>query len=228
MTDIKALTPEKLAGMIDQTCLKSYISEDGLRAFCEEAIPYRFKTLAVNNAVVPFCKRLLEGTGILCDAAISFPFGQSTIETKVFETRDIIGKGAGEIDYVCNIVKVKSGDWSYIEEEMRRIVEVCNEHDMVSKVIFENCYLTDDEKKRLCQAACKVRPTFVKTATGFGTGGATVHDISLMKACVGRDIKIKASGGVRTTEQALKMIEAGAERIGTSCGIDIVEGFRKM
>lgn len=228
MVEIKTMTSEELAGMIDQTCLKSYISEDELRVFCEEAIPYRFKTLAINNAVVPFCKKLLEGTGILCDAAISFPFGQSTIETKVFETRDIIEKGAGEIDYVCNLVKVKSGDWAYIEEEMRRIVEVCNQHNMVSKVIFENCYLTDDEKKHLCDVACKVRPTFVKTATGFGTGGATAHDVSLMKSCVGADIKVKAAGGVRTTEQALEMIRAGAERIGTSCGIAIVEGFKKL
>lgn len=228
MVDIRTLTPEKLAGMIDQTCLKSYISQEELGIFCKAAIPYQFKTLAINNGAVPFCRKLLEGTGILCDGAVSFPFGQSTIETKVFETRDIIEKGAGEIDYVCNVVKVKSGCWTYIEEEMRRIVDVCKEHDMVCKVIFENCYLTDDEKKHLCEVACKVGPSFVKTSTGFGTGGATAHDVALMKSCVGQDIKVKASGGVRTTEQALEMIKAGAERIGTSCGIEIVEGFKKM
>ncbi len=228
MTDIKTLTPEKLAGMIDQTNLKNYISYEEMEKFVRAAIPYRFKTLAINNAPVPFCRKLLEGTGILCDAAVSFPFGQCTIETKVFETEDVIRKGAGEVDYVNNLMELKSGHWDYIEEEMKRIVAVCNEHGIVSKVIFENCYLTDDEKKRLCEIALKVRPTFIKTSTGFGTGSATVEDVRLMKMMVGDELKIKAAGGIRSAEAALAMIEAGAERIGTSRGIEIVEDFRKM
>lgn len=228
MADIKTLTPETLAGMIDQTNLKNYIPQAELEDFARAALPYRFKTLAVNNAPIPFLNRILEGSPTVCDAAVSFPFGQSTIETKVFETQDVIAKGAGEVDYVCNLVELKSGHWDYIEEEMRRIVAVCREHNIVSKVIFENCYLTDDEKKRMCEAALKVGPTFIKTSTGFGTGGATVEDVRLMKAMVGDELKIKAAGGIRSAQAALEMIQAGAERIGTSRGIEIVDGFKAL
>ena len=224
----KNLTPEMLAGMIDQTLLKPYVTEQDLRTHCEIAEKYRFKTVAINNAPVPFCKKVLEGSGVLCDAAVSFPLGQCTVETKVFETIDVIEKGAGEVDYVVNLVELKSGNWDYVEDEMRRIVEACNERGITSKVIFENCYLTDDEKKHLCEIALRVKPTFIKTSTGFGTGGATLEDVKLMKACVGDAILIKAAGGVRTVEQALAMIEAGANRIGTSCGVEIVEGFKAM
>ncbi len=226
MIDMKTLTPEVLAGMIDQTNLSNHATLAELEAFAKAARPYRFKSLAVNSAVVPFLNKVLEGSGIVCDATVGFPFGQSTIETKVFETRDVIEKGAGEVDYVCNIVEAKSGHWDYIEEEMKRIVAVCEEHGIVSKVIFENCFLTDDEKKHLCEVALKARPTFIKTSTGFGTGGATVEDVRLMKSMVGGELKVKASGGIRSVQAALEMIEAGAERIGTSKGIEIVEGLK--
>ena len=157
--------------------------------------------------------------------------GQCTVETKVFETQDVIAKGADEVDYVVNLVELKSGNWSYVENEMRRIVEVCNAYGLTSKVIFENCYLTDDEKKKLCEIALKVRPTFIKTSTGFGTPaagkavGATIEDVRLMKSCVGDALKIKAAGGIRDTKTALAMIEAGASRIGTSAGKAIVDGL---
>ncbi|MDD3428467.1 MAG: deoxyribose-phosphate aldolase [Oscillospiraceae bacterium] len=226
--DIKTLTAAQLAGMIDQTLLKPYVTLDELKAHCEGAAKYKFKTVAINNAPVPFCKKVLEGSGVLCDAAVSFPLGQCTIETKVFETIDVIEKGAGEVDYVVNLVELKSGNWDYVEEEMTRIVQACSERNITSKVIFENCYLTDDEKRHLCEIALRVKPTFIKTSTGFGTGGATIEDVKLMKECVGDKLKIKAAGGVRTAEQALAMIEAGADRIGTSCGIEIVEGFTAM
>lgn len=225
--DIKTLTPELLAGMIDQTLLKPFATEDDLRKHCETAAKYKFKTVAINNAPVPFCKKVLENSGVLCDAAVSFPLGQCTVETKVFETIDVIEKGADEVDYVVNLVKLKSGDWDYIEDEMKRIVAACKERGITSKVIFENCYLSDDEKRHLCEIALRVKPDFIKTSTGFGTGGATIEDVKLMKACVGDALKIKAAGGVRTTEQALAMIEAGADRIGTSCGVEIVAGFQK-
>lgn len=226
--DLKSLTPEKLAKMIDQTLLKQFVTYDDLRAHCEEAMKYNFKTVAINNAPVPYCKKVLEDSDVLCDAAVSFPLGQCTIETKVFETKDVIEKGAGEVDYVVNLVELKSGNWDYIEEEMRRIVSVCNEHNVTSKVIFENCYLTNDEKKKLCEIALKVKPTFIKTSTGFGTGGATVEDVKLMKECVGDSILIKAAGGIRDAKTALAMIEAGASRIGTSAGVKIVEDFKEM
>ena len=221
-----SLTVNELAKMIDHTLLKPFISNEDLRKHCEDAIKYNFKTVAINNASVPFCKKFLEGTDILCDAAVGFPLGQSTIETKVFETQDVIKKGAGEVDYVINIVEVKNSNWDYIEDEMKRVVNVCNENNVVSKVIFETCYLTDEEKIKICEIASKVRPTFVKTSTGFGTGGATAEDIKLMKKCVGDDIKIKASGGIRTVEDALSMIEAGARRLGTSQGVKIIEEYK--
>lgn len=226
MIDTKTLTPGALAGMIDQTNLNSHTTLGELEAFAKAALPYRFKSLMVNSAAVPFLSRVLEGSGTVCGATVSFPFGQSTIEAKVFEARDVIEKGAGEVDYVCNIVEAKSGHWDYILEEMKRVVAVCEEHGVVSKVIFENCFLTDDEKKRLCEAALKARPTFIKTSTGFGTGGATLEDVRLMKSMVGDELKIKAAGGIRSAQAALEMIEAGAERIGTSKGIEIVEGLK--
>ena len=219
------LTVDELAKMIDHTLLKPFISNEDLKRHCEDAINYNFKTVAINNAAVPFCKKALVGTDILCDAAVGFPLGQSTIETKVFETKDVIDKGAGEVDYVINIVEVKNQNLSYIEDEMLKIVDVCNKEGVVSKVIFETCYLTDDEKRKLCEIALKVKPTFIKTSTGFGTGGATIEDVKLMKECVGNNIKIKASGGIRNIDDTLAMIEAGASRIGTSQGVKIVEEY---
>ncbi len=218
---------EELAKMIDHTILKPNISNEDLRKHCEDARKYNFKTVAINNAVVVFCKELLEGTDVLCDAAVGFPLGQSTVETKVFETKDIIEKGAGEVDYVINIVEVKNRNWDYVEDEMRRIVEACNDKNIVSKVILETCYLTDEEKRKVCEIAVKVKPTFVKTSTGFGDGGATVEDIRLMKEVVGDSIKIKASGGVRTIDDAIAMIDAGASRLGTSQGVKIVEEYKE-
>ena len=131
------------------------------------------------------------------------------------------------MDYVVNLVELKSGHWEYIEKEMDSIVNICSKKNIISKVIFENCYLTNEEKIRLCEMALRVGPSFIKTSTGFGSGGATVEDVRLMKSCVGEKIKIKAAGGVRTLQQALSMIEAGASRIGTSCGVQIVDEIGK-
>lgn len=222
------LTVEQFAQMIDHTLLTQYVTNKDLKKHCDIAKEYGFKTVAINNAPMPFCKKVLEGCKVLCDAAVSFPLGQCTIETKVFETADVIEKGAGEVDYVVNLVEVKNGNWDYIEEEMRRIVEVCNKNGITSKVIFENCFLTDNEKRKLCEIALKVKPTFIKTSTGYGSGGATVEDVKLMKQCVGDSIKIKAAGGIRTIKDALAMIEAGASRIGTSRGVELVEQYKKM
>lgn len=221
------LKVEELAKMIDHTLLKAYISNEDLIKHCEDAKKYNFKTVAINNANVEFCKELLKETDILCDAAVGFPLEQSTIETKVFETRDVIEKGAREVDYVINIVEIKNRNWGYVEDEMRRIVEVCNERNIVSKVILETCYLTDAEKRKVCEIAAKVKPTYIKTSTGFGTGGATIEDIRLMKECVGDSIKIKASGGIRNIDDAIAMIEVGASRLGTSQGVKIIEEYIK-
>lgn len=226
------LTPEQLAKYFDQTLLKPFVTEQRLKEFCEESDRYGFAMVAINSAPVKFCREVLKNSTVHVGAAIGFPLGQTTIEDKVFETEQAIAEGADEIDYVVNLVKLKSGDLDYVEEEMRRIVEVCNNNGKISKVIFENCYLTDSEKRTLCEIALKVRPTFIKTSTGFGTPepgiavGATVEDVRLMKSIVGDAVKVKAAGGVRTLDDALAMIEAGAERIGTSAGVSIIEELK--
>lgn len=158
-------------------------------------------------------------------AAISFPLGQTTIETKCFETQNAIDNGADEIDYVINVGEVKNGNYAYIEEEMRRITEICRAAGVLVKVIFENCYLEKDEIVKVAQIARRVKPDFIKTSTGFGSGGATPEDVKLMKDTVGDDVKVKAAGGIRDWETCQKMIEAGAERIGTSSSFKILEGF---
>lgn len=221
------LTVDKLAEMIDQTLLKPFVTYAQLKEHCEQAIEYGFKTVAINNAAVPFCSKMLKNSKVVCDAAVSFPLGQCTLDAKVFETDDVIKKGAKEVDYVINLTELKSGNYDYIEKEMNAIISICRQYEVVSKVIFENCYLTEEEKKKLCVIALKVKPDFIKTSTGFGTGGARVEDVKLMKFMVGEEVKIKAAGGIRTFEDAMCMIEAGASRIGTSCGIEIVEGFKK-
>lgn len=221
----------QLANTIDHTLLRANVTREDLRELCQTAVRCGFHSVAINSSVVTFCREVLGDSPVVCDATVGFPLGQTSIESKIFETQDAIKNGAGEIDYVVDLVAIKSGDWDYVEKEMARITSTCNELGAGCKVIFETCYLTDAEKERLCEIACRVRPTFIKTSTGFGTpapgipNGATLEDIRLMKRCVGDEVLIKASGGIRTTAQALAMLEAGASRIGTSNGVAIVEGF---
>lgn len=222
------LKVEELAKMIDQTLLKPYVTDEELIKFAFEVKKYNFKTAAINNAPVETIKHVFENTDILLDAAISFPLGQSTIETKVYEAQDVIDKGAGEIDYVVNIGKLKSKDYDYILKEMKAMVEVCHKNNRICKVIFENCYLTDEEKRKLCEIALQTDINFIKTSTGFGTSGATIEDVKLMKECVQDKIKIKAAGGIRSANDALAFIEAGASRIGTSAGPKIIEEYKQM
>lgn len=215
----------KFSKYFDHTCLKPYATREDMAKFCEEAKKYDFMMVAINSTQTKLCKELLKGTDIHVGAAISFPLGQTTIETKVFETKDAIVNGADEIDYVINITELKEKNYDYIKEEMTQIVDVCRKHNVISKVIFENCYLTDEEKIKLCEIALEVKPDFIKTSTGFGTGGATVEDVKLMKSIVKDTVKVKAAGGIRDLDTCLKMIEAGAERIGTSSAIKITEAY---
>lgn len=215
----------KFSKYFDHTCLKPYATREDMAKFCEEAKKYDFMMVAINSTQTKLCKELLKGTDIHVGAAISFPLGQTTIETKVFETKDAIAHGADEIDYVINITELKEKNYDYIKEEMTQIVDVCRKHNVISKVIFENCYLTDEEKIKLCEIALEIKPDFIKTSTGFGTGGATVEDVKLMKSIVKDTVKVKAAGGIRDLDTCLKMIEAGAERIGTSSAIKITEAY---
>lgn len=224
---METMTRKKLAGMMDHTFLKAYATDKDFEKLCGEAKEHGFAMVAINSSPVKLCKALLKGTEVHVGAAISFPLGQTAIETKVFETKKAIEDGADEIDYVINIGELKMGNYDYIKREMEAIVSVCRENNVLSKVIFENCYLEKEEIVRVAQIAKKVKPDFIKTSTGFGTSGATVEDVRLMKETVGDDVKVKAAGGIRDWETCKQMIEAGAERIGTSSSIKICEEFEK-
>ena len=224
---MKTLTVKELAGYFDHTLLKAFVTNEDFKKLCDDADKYGFKMVAINSAPVALCKEYLKDSPVHVGAAISFPLGQTTIETKVFETKNAIENGADEIDYVINIVELKNKNYDYIKREMEAIVAVCRENGVLSKVIFENCYLTKDEIAKVAEIAREVKPDFIKTSTGFGTGGATVEDVKLMKSIVGDDVKVKAAGGIRDLETCLAMIEAGAERIGSSSSIEITVAYAK-
>lgn len=219
------LTKQKLASCFDHTLLKADATDKDFEKLCNEAKEYGFAMVAINPAQVKLCKELLQGSNIHVGAAIAFPLGQTPLESKLNEADVAIKDGADEIDYVINISEAKMGNWDYIEKEMREIVALCREHKVISKVIFENCYLTKDEIKKLSEIAKEVKPDFIKTSTGFGTSGAKTEDVCLMKSIVGDDVKVKAAGGIRDWETCKQMLAAGADRIGTSSSSKILDGF---
>lgn len=225
--DTSKLTEKELAKFFDHTLLKAFATEADLLQLCKEAKEMGTAMVAINSYPVKVCKEYLKDSDVHVGAAISFPLGQTTIETKVFETKKAIEDGADEIDYVVNIGKVKEGNFAYIKEEMEAIVKVCKEGNVISKVIFENCYLTKEEIKQLAMVAKEVKPDFIKTSTGFGTGGSTFEDVELMVQTVEGACQVKAAGGVRDWETCKKMIELGATRIGTSSSKVILEGFKQ-
>ena len=220
-------TIDDFARLIDHTNLHADATEDDMRKLCDEAKKYHFKMVAINEVQSEFCAQQLKGTDIDTGAAISFPLGQTTVACKLAETKDALQNGANEIDYVVNLTQVKAHNWSYIEDEMTQMVDLCRDHHVPCKVIFETCYLSKAEIKQLALIAKEVKPDFVKTSTGFGTAGATVEDVKLMKENVGPDVKVKAAGGIRNTDDFLAMIAAGAERIGTSSGVKIIETLKQ-
>lgn len=221
------MTVKNFSKLFDHTCLKADATEQDMIKLCKEAADHEFEMVAINPAQTQRCKELLKGTNVHVGAAIGFPLGQTPIAVKVFETQNAIENGADEIDYVINITELKEKNYEYVREEMRQIVEICKKHNVISKVIFENCYLTNEEKEFLCHLALEIKPDFIKTSTGFGTGGAKVEDVKLMKNIVRNQIKVKAAGGIRDLETCLKMVEAGAERIGTSASIKIFGEYSK-
>lgn len=221
------MTVRELAGMFDHTLLRADATREEFRVLCEDSARYGFKMVAINSTQCRLCREYLKDSGVHVGAAIGFPLGQTTVEVKVFETEDAIKNGADEIDYVVNLTELKAGNTDYVKWEMEEIVKVCREHGVISKVIFENCYLTEEEKKTLCNIALEAGPDFIKTSTGFGTGGAVLEDVKLMKSMVGDRIKVKAAGGIRDLDTCLAFVEAGAERIGTSASIRILEDYEK-
>lgn len=218
----KRYTVKELCRFIDHTNLKPFASNDDILKLCSEAKEYNFRMVAINSVQSKLCSDALMGTDVHVGAAIGFPLGQQTIEVKEFETINAIENGANEIDYVINITEVKNKNYDYIKDEMSRIVNICRKNNVISKVIFENCYLTNQEKINLCLIAKEVKPDFIKTSTGFGEGGATLDDIDLMKNNVGDEVKVKAAGGIRDSKTFIEMIKHGTERIGCSAGIPII------
>ncbi|MBO0410394.1 deoxyribose-phosphate aldolase [Enterococcus hulanensis] len=224
---MKTFTIDELARFIDHTNLKPTATREDMRLLCNEAKDYHFKMVAINQVQSELCSDLLKDTDINIGAAISFPLGQTSIASKVAETKDAIKNGATEIDYVINITEVKEKNWDYLQGEMEQIVAICKENGVISKVIFENAYLEDEEKIALCEIAKQVKPDFIKTSTGFAPSGATFEDVKLMKEHVGPEVKVKAAGGIRDAQTFKKMIACGAERIGTSSGITIIEALKQ-
>lgn len=207
--------------LIDHTLLKAYASMAEIKTLCEEAIKFKFKSVCVNPVYVKDAKELLKGSDVLVCTVIGFPLGTSTSATKAFETSDAILHGADEIDMVINMGALKDGNVALVESDIKAVVDAAK--GKLVKVIIETCYLTDDEKKLACKAAQNAKAQFVKTSTGFGTGGATVADVQLMKETV-PNMEVKASGGVRNLNDVELMVKAGATRIGTSNGVAIVNG----
>ena len=222
----QALTKETVAGMIDHTNLKATATREDIRRLCDEAKKYHFASVMVNSAFTALCSELMKGTGVLVGTVAGFPLGQMSTAAKVFEAETAIADGADEIDYVVNVSDVKDGRWDLVKDEMTKITAACHSRGAGCKVIFENCYLTKEEIVLLAGIAKEVKPDFIKTSTGFGTGGATPEDVRLMKETVGDAVKVKAAGGIRDWASCRAMIEAGAERIGASAGKQILDEFR--
>lgn len=212
----------KLNKYIDHTLLKPDASQEQIATLIEEAKKYDFASVCVNPTWVNFAAQALKATDVKVCTVIGFPLGANTPELKAFETSDAIQNGANEVDMVINIGALKSRNFDLVERDIRAVVEAAK--GTLVKVIIETCLLTDDEKVKACQIAQKAGADFVKTSTGFSTGGATVADVALMRKTVGPDMGVKASGGARSYEDALAFIKAGATRIGASSGVAIMEG----
>lgn len=219
------LTKESLAKYFDHTYLKAYATEEDLKRLCDQAKEIGAAMVAINTEWTQYCKEQLKDTDIHVGAAISFPLGQSGLASKLDECKNAIEAGADEIDYVINIGRAKMHDWAYLKDEMEQMVSLCHQHQKICKVIFENCYLEKEEIRQLALIAKEVKPDFIKTSTGFGTGGATLEDVALMIETVEEQVKVKAAGGIRDWATCKKMIDLGVERIGTSSSLKILEEF---
>lgn len=212
---------ETIAAMIDHTLLKATATPAQVETLCREAVTYHFASVCVNPCYVSLVAKLLAGTPVKVCAVVGFPLGANTETVKAFEAREAVANGAREIDMVINVGALKAGDVALVEREIKAVVDASGE--AIVKVIIETCYLTDAEKVLAVRAAVKAGARFVKTSTGFGDGGATTEDVALMKQNIPQTMEVKASGGIRSYEDAVAMVGAGATRIGASAGIAIVE-----
>ena len=225
LTSTLGMIPQDLnmAGMIDHTLLKPDATSDQIAQLCFEARKYNFASVCVNPTWVKLCAELLKGASAKVCTVIGFPLGATAPEVKVFEATNALDEGATEVDMVINIGALKAGDNDLVASDIRGVVDAAHKAGALCKVIIETSLLTDEEKVIACLLSKEAGADFVKTSTGFSSGGATVHDIELMRRTVGPDMGVKASGGVRTREDAENMIKAGATRLGASAGVKIIQ-----
>ncbi|WP_303920319.1 deoxyribose-phosphate aldolase [Treponema berlinense] len=224
------MTKKEIAGFIDHTQLSACATEDDIKKLCAEAVKYGFASCCVNPYYVPMAAEILRGTGVKVCTVIGFPLGANSIDDKASQAAMCVSEGADEVDMVVNLGAVKDGKWDEVLEEIYAVrcavddVDCGESKKIVEKVILETCYLDDEEIVAVCQKALEAGADFVKTSTGFGTGGATVHAVELMRKTVGKNMGVKASGGIHSFEEAVALIEAGADRLGCSASVKIVEG----
>lgn len=218
---------DELASYLDFTLLKADATIADISRVCSEAAALHAASVCVNPIWVPRAHGLLEGTGVRTCTVIGFPLGATTAATKLQEARVALSDGASELDMVINVGALKGGDVAYVEGEVADLARLAHGEGALLKVIIETCLLTDDEKRAACRLAHTAGADFVKTSTGFSTGGATVEDVRLMRETVGPDMGVKASGGIRTLDSALAMIEAGASRLGVSAAREILEEAKR-
>lgn len=211
----------------DHTFLKAFATKQDIDMLCQQAKELNTASVCVNEEWVAYCKNLLKDTDVMICSVVGFPLGQCGLNTKAYETKEALKDGADEIDYVLNVGDVKMGNFDKVKEEMETLTKICHDQNKGIKVIFENCYLTKEEIKKCAEIAKKVKPDFIKTSTGFGTSGATIEDVKLMKDTVGNDVEVKAAGGIHSYAEVKEMIEAGATRIGASATVQIVEEYNK-
>ena len=216
-------SPASMAKYIDHTLLKAEASINDVRKICDEAKRYNFASVCVNTSYIRFVADSLSGSGVAPCCVVGFPLGAMTVEAKAYETTSAVENGAKEVDMVINVGAIKSGDWKLVARDIEAVVGAARGRAIV-KVIIEACLLTDEEKVKACAVSKMAGAHFVKTSTGFSSGGATADDVRLMRKTVGPDIGVKASGGIKSYEDAVNMLEAGANRLGTSSGAAIVSG----
>jgi len=222
MTDISVAKPKNIASYIDHTLLKPEATKKDIRTLCEEAVANQFYAVCVNSGMLSTCREILKNTKVKIASVVGFPLGACESSIKSYETTRAFNLGAHEVDMVLNIGALKGGEFDYVEKEIISVVRAAEGN--IVKVILETSLLTHDEKIRACELSLAAGAHFVKTSTGFGGGGATVEDIQLMKKIVGTKAAVKASGGIKNYEQALALIDAGATRLGTSSGVQLVSG----
>ena len=213
---------------IDHTYLKPFAMESDIIRICDEAKKYHFASVCVNPCNVPLVAKELAGSDVAVCSVVGFPFGTHTTKTKLFETREALDNGADEIDMVINVGRLIQGDEAYVEQEVAALVQLCHERGKILKVIIETCYLNEEQIKAMCRIVESTHADFIKTSTGYGSRGANFEDIELFKKYLKIPAKMKASGGIRTTEDAKRYVESGCSRLGTSNGVSIMERTKAL